>query len=78
MSSTFNRLCIYPKDIMSITGKSYPSAVRILKAIRIAYRKPTTALVTFSEFCTYMNLDIEEVKRVSFDSPSGLVRKMSL
>lgn len=67
MSSTFNRLCIYPKDIMKITGKSYPTAVRILKAIRIAYRKPATALVTFSEFCTYMNLDVEEVRSGTVD-----------
>ncbi len=65
MDSTFNRLCIYPKDIMRITGKSYPTAVRLLRTIRIAYRKPAAALVTFSEFCTYMNLDEEELKRVT-------------
>lgn len=54
-------MCIYPKDVMFLTGKSYSSAVRLLAAIRKAYQKPPNALVSVLEFCTYTNLEESEL-----------------
>lgn len=34
MSTETKRLCIYPKDIQRITGKSYRQSARILQKIR--------------------------------------------
>lgn len=61
ISKTSARVCIYPKDVMIITGKSYSSAVRLLATIRKAYQKPTYSLVSILEFCTYTNLEESEL-----------------
>ncbi len=55
------RLCIYPKDIQRITGKSYRQSIRILKAVRQLYNKPENSYVSVSEFCLYSGLTYEEV-----------------
>lgn len=55
------RLCIYPKDVMAITGKSYCSALRLIKNIKKAYKKPKNSLLTYAEFCAYTNLEEEDI-----------------
>lgn len=55
------RMCIYANDVVIITGRSYKTSLRILNRIREAYNKPIGALVTYMEFCAFMNLDEEEV-----------------
>lgn len=61
MSTPKPRLCIYTKDVMLITGKSQTTALRLLRSIRKAYRKSNDALVTYTEFCDFTNLDEDEV-----------------
>lgn len=61
MMNPKNRLCIYPKDVMIITGKSYCTALRLLKTIKAAYKKPKDSLITYSEFCQYTNLEEEDI-----------------
>ncbi|MDR2223384.1 MAG: hypothetical protein LBE34_11695 [Flavobacteriaceae bacterium] len=55
------RFCIYPKDVMLITGKSYSTSLRLLRKIKEVYRKPKEAYVSYVEFCEYTNLDEAEV-----------------
>lgn len=61
MKKNNKRICIYPKDIQLITGKSYRQSVRILKNIKIFYNKKKNNLVTVQEFCLYSGLDFDEV-----------------
>ena len=55
------RMFVYAQDVISITGRSYKTALKILVQIRAFYGKPKGALVNYKEFCAYMNLDEEEV-----------------
>lgn len=61
MNKTTKRVCIYPKDIQRITGKSYRQSTRILNETRKSFRKPIKSLVSIEEFCTYTGLNIKHV-----------------
>lgn len=52
-----SRLCIYPKDVQQITGKSYRQSVRILQKLRKRFNKPADSYVSVTEFCIYSGLD---------------------
>jgi hypothetical protein len=56
------RLCIYPKDIQRITGKSYRQSARILQKIRSDLNKLENEFVSVEEFCNYTSLKIEQVE----------------
>ena len=56
------RICIYPKDIERITGKSNRSSQRLLAQIRNHCQKSEKQLVSVEEFCRFTGLDIEHVK----------------
>ena len=60
MSST-KRICIYPKDIMRITGKSERYSRTLLSKIRNSLKKSNEQLVSISEFCNYTGLKSDEV-----------------
>lgn len=66
MKKATDRICIYPKDVQIITGKSYRQSVRILEKIRQFYKKEKHSYVTVNEFCLYCGLDFEEVDRMIF------------
>lgn len=55
------RLCVFANDVALITGRSYKTSLRILRDIREFYGKPQKAIITYVEFCAYMNLDESEV-----------------
>lgn len=57
------RLCIYPKDIQCITGKSYRYSARLLQKIRTELRKDKNEFVSVEEFCQYTSLKLEQVER---------------
>lgn len=61
MESKPTRICIYPKDIERITGKSYRQSTRILLKIKASLNKAPNEFVTISEFCQYTGLKYEEV-----------------
>jgi len=61
MKTQSKRLCIYPKDIQRITGKSYRQSVRFHHKIREALYKQENELLSISEFCQYTSLEIEQV-----------------
>ena len=55
------RLCIYPKDIQHITGKSYRQSIRLLQKIRTTLNKLENEFVSIEEICQYTSLKIEHV-----------------
>jgi hypothetical protein len=61
-----NRICIYPKDIQRITGRSERYGRNLLDKIRISLKKQDHQFVSIDEFCTYTGLkrvDIEPFLR---------------
>jgi len=57
------RVCIYPKDIQLVTGKSERWGRDIIRKIKQQINKQEHQLVTIDEFCNYMGLDVASVKR---------------
>jgi hypothetical protein len=57
-----NRICIYPKDIQIITGKSDRQSRNIIAIIKKTLDKEKHQSVTIEEFCEYMGLKLVEVK----------------
>ena len=55
------RICLYPKDVATLTGRSYDSAKRLVRRARQAAGKPAGALVTVQDFCRLTGLDAAEV-----------------
>ncbi|MFV5703395.1 hypothetical protein ACM55F_16115 [Flavobacterium sp. XS2P12] len=66
MKIQIKRICIYPKDIERITGKSYRQSTRMLQAVRKSLSKLENELVTIEEFCQYAGLKIEQVEPLIF------------
>jgi hypothetical protein len=56
------RVCIYPKDIQRVTGKSYRQSARIYQKLRTDLKKGENELVSIEEFCDYTSLKIEQVE----------------
>lgn len=61
MKTEIKRLCIYPKDIQRITGKSYRQSIRLLQKIRKDLNKLENEFVSVEEFCFYTSLKYEQV-----------------
>ena len=62
-SPTYNpgRLCIYPKDIQILTGKSERYGRYLIKEIKESLHKHPCQMVTIEEFRRYMGLPLETV-----------------
>jgi hypothetical protein len=56
MSET-KRVCIYPKDIMRITGKSERYSRRLLNRIKRHYNKSSHQFITVSELALFTGID---------------------
>lgn len=57
-----DRICIYPKDVQIITGKSERWGRDIIKKIKVKFSKENHQLVTIEEFCNYTGLCVTTVK----------------
>lgn len=55
------RLCIYPKDVGLITGKTERYGRYMIKEIKTFYKKEDHQLVTIEEFCQYTGIPEEKV-----------------
>lgn len=55
------RVCIYPKDVQRITGKSYRTSRLLLLGIKKHLNKQDYQFITIEEFCHYTGLKIELV-----------------
>ena len=56
-----HRICIYPQDVVWITGRSETYARDLLRDIKLLHHKQSHQLVTIEEFCTYTGLPFEGV-----------------
>jgi hypothetical protein len=56
------RICIYPKDIQRITGRSERYGRRLLERIKEHLKKEPHQFVTISEFCDFTGIDIVDVQ----------------
>lgn len=57
-----NRIVIYAKDIMNITGRKERAARKLLAKIRKEHNKANGEFITIKEFCAYTKIDEELVK----------------
>jgi hypothetical protein len=58
---TPKRICIYPKDIQRITGRSERYGRNILNEIRNKLNKLPHQFVTIEEFANYSGLEINAI-----------------
>ncbi|MBE8719957.1 hypothetical protein [Sphingobacterium pedocola] len=58
------RICIYPKDVSIILGKSLSQARRILSLIKEVYGKADHQYLSIQEFADYTGLDPDEIKKM--------------
>ena len=61
------RICIYPKDIARITGRTEKYARKLLDKIRQQHAKNENQFVSVEEFCQYTGLKIEQVAPLIID-----------
>ena len=58
-----NRIVIYAKDIMNITGRKERAARKMLAMIKKNYNKKKGELISISEFCEFTGLKEENVNK---------------
>ncbi|WP_417200023.1 hypothetical protein [Bizionia sp.] len=61
--SNIKRLCIYPKDIMRITGRSERYGRKLLNDIKAHFGKESYQFITAEEFAEYSGIKKEVVMR---------------
>lgn len=60
---TTKRICIYPKDVQRITGRTDRYGRKLLKKIKETLRKDDHQFVTLEEFCNYTGLQIDTIEK---------------
>ncbi|KPM46561.1 hypothetical protein AFM12_19250 [Jiulongibacter sediminis] len=55
------RLCIYPKDIQIITGRSERYGRSLIQKMKEHFQKEAHQMITIQEFCQYLGLQEEAV-----------------
>ncbi len=61
------RICIYPKDVQRLTGKSEKSGRRLLKKIREELGKEDHQFITTEEFAKYTGINKETINQYLLD-----------
>ena len=61
MKTVIKRVCLYPKDIQRITGKSYRQSTRLMQKIKRDLNKLDNEFLTIDEFCTYSGIKYEQL-----------------
>lgn len=56
------RITIYTKDVVILTGRSERQSRYLLEKIKSHYNKAQHQLISVEEFCQYTGLDPEKVK----------------
>lgn len=67
MKKKSKRLCIYPKDISRVTGKSERYARDLIQKIKIKLKKEEHQFLTVEEFCAYAGFQPDEVREIIVD-----------
>jgi hypothetical protein len=58
-----DRMVLFPRDIVNITGVSIVTARRLIRKIRQHVGKPSGAFVTVKEFCAFCHLNEEDIQK---------------
>ncbi|MDE3235504.1 MAG: hypothetical protein KGO81_06075 [Bacteroidota bacterium] len=66
MKTVSIRICIYPKDVQRITGKSERYSRLLLQKIKTALGKEAHQFISVEEFCNYTGLREEQVQALLF------------
>ena len=61
MRTQQTRVCIYPKDVQRITGKSERYGRTLLQKIKEHFQKEEHQFVTIKEFCQYTGIEEDQV-----------------
>jgi hypothetical protein len=64
---TPKRICIYPKDIQRITGRSERYGRNIIQEIKMKLNKEPHQFVTIHEFADYSGLDLNLIRALIID-----------
>jgi len=67
MKVKLKRICVYPKDVQRITGKSEKSGQRLLKKIREQLGKNDHQFITTDEFANYTGIAPELIEQYLAD-----------
>jgi hypothetical protein len=62
MKKELSRVCIYPKDIQRITGRSERYCRKLVSRIKKLNNKEAHQFISIQEFCAYTGLKVDEVK----------------
>ena len=64
MKPRLTRICIYPKDVQLITGRSERSSRELILKIKKTKKKEHHQPLTVHEFCTYMGIPYESIREL--------------
>ena len=67
MKTETTRLCVYPKDVQRITGKSERYGRMLLLKIRESFNKKDHQFISIEEFCSYTGLKMDQVQLLLVD-----------
>ncbi|MCQ4035385.1 hypothetical protein NOV28_06260 [Kaistella montana] len=67
MKTKIHRLCIYPKDIQRITGRSERYSRDLILRIKKQLNKANHQPLTVHEFCYYMGIPYESIQDLIID-----------
>jgi len=67
MKVKLNRICIYPKDVQRISGKSEKSHRCLLKKIREHLGKEKHQFITTEELANYTGISLELIQQYLTD-----------
>lgn len=59
-----DRICIYPKDVQLITGKSERWGREVIKKIKEKFNKEDHQLVTIDELCSYLGIEPDVIRKL--------------
>jgi len=57
-----NRIVIYAKDVMNITGRKERAARHLLAQIRKKYKKKKGSFITTKEFCEFTGIAEDQIR----------------
>ncbi|MCT4561312.1 MAG: hypothetical protein N4A41_08040 [Crocinitomicaceae bacterium] len=61
------RLCIYPKDIARITGKSERYARKLIQLLREEFAKQPHQPITVHDFSAYSGIPVQDIQPYLID-----------
>jgi hypothetical protein len=62
-----NRIVIYTKDVMNITGRKERAAKKLMAQMRKQYNKKRGGFISIDEFCEFTSLKKESVSAFLFN-----------